>query len=264
MAFGVVYIHYNFLSKKYYIGQTQEPTYQRWKKTARSYATHKNTVALYNALIRYGWEAFESSVVAECETLDELKKTEEFYIKKYNSIAPFGYNLREMSEGRERHSDATKEKMRIAATGRKGAEPWMKYNIIKIDGKNIKQCGNCKKHLSLEENFCKVRKHYASRCHKCTALYYTYKKMPEAQKQQSFDARGKLWKELYDTPEMRQKMRDANRKPILQLDSITKQVIKEWDAAADAVKALGCAGSGISIACNSGRVYKGFLWRFKN
>lgn len=263
MATGVIYVHINKNDGKAYVGQTWQNIERRWRKTSKAYYSYKTTLVFYRALKAHGWDAFESKILCECTTQEEMNRMEEFYIKQYNSLAPNGYNLRDICDGREKHTEETKEKIREKAKARTNRpEPWKKAYIMTIDGKKYKKCWGCLKDLPLEENFSKVRKHYKSRCHKCSYLYSPYKRLPEDVKQESFKQRGEKFKEIHGTPQKRAFYKQLHSKPIQQLDLNTRQVLKEYSCAKDA-KIDGFQGPGISNAIKTKGNYKGFYWQFK-
>jgi group I intron endonuclease len=109
---------------------------------------------LQKAIKKYGRQHFLNRIVRFCKTVDEAKEYEEYYINKYNSLQPNGYNihpkggkniqewrseqaidnikegvknamtperkahLREINLGKK-HSEATKRKIRRANKGKK-------------------------------------------------------------------------------------------------------------------------------------------------
>lgn len=72
------------------------------------------------ALLEYGLDAFEFSVVEECEP-SQLLDREKFYINLFNTASEGGFNTRAnpVAYYGLRHSPATRERMRIARTGLK-------------------------------------------------------------------------------------------------------------------------------------------------
>lgn len=263
MTHGVIYVHINKENGRCYVGQTWQNTERRWRKTSKAYFSYKNTEVFYKALQKYTWEGFESKIICECTTQEEMNRMEEFYIKQYNSLAPNGYNLRDICDGREKHTEETKEKIRQKATGRKRDSSWNKLNIIVIEGKNFKQCGACKQFLELETNFSKSKNHYYCQCHKCKYKYsHGYIAVSEDVKQESFKQRGEKFKQIHGTPQKRAFYKQLHSKPIQQLDLMTKEVLKEYSCAKDA-SLEGFKGPGISNAIKTKGHYKGFYWQFK-
>ncbi len=273
---GIVYVHRHKTKGKVYVGQTWQPPSRRWRKEDSTYTSHKNCKAFYHALRKYGWDSFETEELATCTTQEELNLTEEKYIKLFDCLAPKGYNLRSICNGRSTHTPQTRAKISAAKTGKPNPFVKLKHAVFQINGVNHRKCYKCLIDKNLESEFgkCKLRvgrkqnDGHNQWCKDCRKTYrkatYKSQKIATEKKQSVYNARGKLWKELHDTPEMRKFQRDMNRKVVLQLDPQTREIIKEWEAAIDACKALKCSPSGISVACSRlGKVYKGFLWEFK-
>lgn len=88
---GIYYIK-NTRTKKYYIGCSVD-IYRRWRGhlcELRNNRHHNNY--LQNSWRKYGENFFEFKIVEECAIEDRLGK-EKYFIKKFNSKRPFGYNL---------------------------------------------------------------------------------------------------------------------------------------------------------------------------
>jgi group I intron endonuclease len=87
-------------SGKGYIGQTIRPPKKRWqdhKDNARCSIGKKNykigCPALAKAIIKYGFETFKKIILIEVETQRFLDYYEIYYIRKYNTLTPNGYNI---------------------------------------------------------------------------------------------------------------------------------------------------------------------------
>lgn len=91
---GYVYIIKNSINNKVYIGQTMNTLEHRFKKhleTARSKTKHTD---LTDAMNEFGADKFWIESLEEGNfTREELYEKEKYYIKKYNSLYPNGYNL---------------------------------------------------------------------------------------------------------------------------------------------------------------------------
>lgn len=76
-------------SGKHYIGQSINI-----KKRIASYKrlNCKKQEFIYHALCKYGFDNFIIEVLEYCDE-DKLNELEIFYINKYNSLSPNGYNL---------------------------------------------------------------------------------------------------------------------------------------------------------------------------
>lgn len=87
---GIIYKITNNLNGKCYIGQTTNSAEYRWYQHCKKSSKSKVSVAMQ----KYGKDNFTFEIVDET-AVDrwDLYNLEMFYIKKYNSIQPTGYNL---------------------------------------------------------------------------------------------------------------------------------------------------------------------------
>jgi group I intron endonuclease len=92
----------NKIDGKIYIGftsKTVEDRYRQHLKEAKK-NNNKRNIYLYNAINKHGEENFTVELVRRTKNLDYgLNKLEPYYIKKYNSLYPIGYNLTTGGEG---------------------------------------------------------------------------------------------------------------------------------------------------------------------
>ena len=94
-----IYRILNKISKKCYIGETKcKDVIWRWNQHKQKIEINKGCPALRDAVKKYGIDNFEFSVLIICFDDDRFKHEIE-YIKKYNSVAPNGYNLTNGGEG---------------------------------------------------------------------------------------------------------------------------------------------------------------------
>ena len=84
---GYIYITYNKVNGKIYIGQHKS------KKYDKNYLGSGTLIK--RAIEKYGVENFENHIIEWCNSKDELCKREIYWISKYNSFANtgIGYNL---------------------------------------------------------------------------------------------------------------------------------------------------------------------------
>jgi group I intron endonuclease len=104
---GYIYRITNKITKQNYIGQTIQDLNERWKqhKSAKS-----NCRYLKSAFKKYGLENFDFKLI--CIGFDsDLNNLEIYYINKYNSIVPNGYNLRLGGNSGGKHNEETKIKI---------------------------------------------------------------------------------------------------------------------------------------------------------
>lgn len=119
-----IYKYTNSVNGKVYIGQTSRTLEERAQRNGRNYIESKR---FYNAIKKYGWDAFIPSIIDTAETVEEANLKESHYISLYKSTDPkFGYNIcsggdcgvtsddtkRIISEkAKERYMDKTKNPM---------------------------------------------------------------------------------------------------------------------------------------------------------
>ena len=84
---GVVYKITNRLNGKIYVGQTTRPVEERFRG-------HKSgSLFIDREIQKYGVENFSLEVIEECETQEQLREQEIFWMVELNSIYPNGYNI---------------------------------------------------------------------------------------------------------------------------------------------------------------------------
>jgi group I intron endonuclease len=103
---GYIYKITNKNTGKMYIGQTIQDLEERWRGHRSS---KSNCRYLKLAIKKYGIYNFEFKLICVCFDND-MDKFENDYIKKYNTLVPNGYNLREGGNG-GRHNEETKQKI---------------------------------------------------------------------------------------------------------------------------------------------------------
>jgi len=103
---GYIYKITHKESKKSYIGQTVKDLEERWREHLKKTS---NCRYLSHALKKYGKDAFEFKLICVCFD-EDLNWYETDYMKKYNTISPNGYNLREGGKSGRQHQD-TKNKI---------------------------------------------------------------------------------------------------------------------------------------------------------
>lgn len=89
-----IYCFTNLINNKRYIGQSidvQERISQhKYRYKVKNDSGYRS--AFHSALRKYGWENFSFSIIEEC-TIEELDNKEKYWIQKYNTMSPYGYNL---------------------------------------------------------------------------------------------------------------------------------------------------------------------------
>lgn len=86
-----VYKHTNKINGKVYIGQTCQKPENRWGNGLN----YKPCTLFYRAIMKYGWDGFEHTVVEDNLTFEQANALEEKLIKELKSNEPeYGYNLK--------------------------------------------------------------------------------------------------------------------------------------------------------------------------
>ena len=101
---GYIYLLTNKINKKQYVGQSLcNDINDRWNRYKK---LEKNSIGrcLYSAFIKYGIDKFKFQIICICFD-EDCDKYEMDYIKKYNTIVPNGYNLREGGNNSKHHPD---------------------------------------------------------------------------------------------------------------------------------------------------------------
>lgn len=93
----------NLKNGKSYIGQSVHIE-RRWSE----HCIPSSKSLIGKAIQKYGKENFNFQVLEEC-SVELLNEKEEFYIKKYNSVVPEGYNIMDWVEGKISYFTIDKE-----------------------------------------------------------------------------------------------------------------------------------------------------------
>lgn len=124
-----IYCRKNTVNGKVYIGKTVRSVSTRWIETLWA-ARNSYPCRLTSAITKYGKDAFKTEILYKAKTLVELNAMETFFIILYQSHLPEnGYN---MTLGGDffgpakvgwKHSEETKNKIRLALKGRSKPSP---------------------------------------------------------------------------------------------------------------------------------------------
>lgn len=116
MVYGVIYIIRNTINNKVYVGQhIGTDVEKRWKVHEKP---HSRCFAIRNAIQKYKIDNFEKRVICVCKVGEQerLDALERYFIKKYNSLSPNGYNLTTGGRGGV-PTEETREKISQALMG---------------------------------------------------------------------------------------------------------------------------------------------------
>jgi group I intron endonuclease len=109
---GYIYKIINMITKTMYIGQTINLE-ERWRGHKK---INSNCRYLKHAFNKYGINNFKFELICICFD-EDMNKIENEYIKKYNTLVPNGYNLREGGNS-GRHNSETKKKISDSLRGK--------------------------------------------------------------------------------------------------------------------------------------------------
>lgn len=101
-------------NNKQYVGITSQPFQKRWKNHIY-WAKQGSSTCMAKAIRKYGEKSFIFKEIIKVEKTSKIKETESYYIHKYNTLAPNGYNMSDGGGGNwkgNKHSLETRAKMR--------------------------------------------------------------------------------------------------------------------------------------------------------
>jgi group I intron endonuclease len=254
---GYIYMIKNKVNNKCYIGQSiGKDINVRWRDHIRRSNTD-DCPALYGAFRKYGLEKFEFKII--CISFDEAcDDLEVYYISKYNTISPNGYNIESGGNKNKIFHPETCKKISIALTGKKHSEERKLKNSNSQKGK--KHTEESKKKMSESRKGKKFnlsneqRQKWSNRLKGHPVSDKTRQRVAEANK-------NRVW-----TDEMKQKMgeklKQYNSKKVgkFTIDSI---LIESYNSIKEASELTSTSSWYISSCCNNKiSKYKEYIWKF--
>ena len=131
---GVVYVHINKINGKAYVGQTLQDPERRFRKNSKTYVNYKSCSVFYKALKKYGWDNFETTLLASANSILNLNYLEEYFINLYNSMVPNGYNSVLQTPERVVYSQSVKDKLSCANIGKVHRPAWNRKMPFIVNG----------------------------------------------------------------------------------------------------------------------------------
>ena len=247
-----------FPNNKVYIGITSQNPKRRWLGGAG----YSDSPAIYNAIKKHGWGNVDKLIIEEIENYEEACKREIEEIANHRATEKdYGYNI--LPGGViNRLGKKISEEHRKAISGPNNPRYGKKFPMsdehrAKLSGPNHYAWGTkglrtlsdeAKKKISIANS--------GERQH----LYG--KHLPEETKRKLSEKLSGVNNPMYGK-KMDYKLNQSKRKPILQIDKATGEVIRQWNAAMDVENELGFDHSNIARCCN-GKVksIKGYVWRY--
>lgn len=111
-----LYSHKNKINGKVYVGITKQRANARWKNGEG----YKSNPAFYFDIQKYGWNAFDHTIIKDNLSAEEAAKLEVEYIELLNAKrTKGGYNKTRGGETHAHVSEETRRKLSDALTGRK-------------------------------------------------------------------------------------------------------------------------------------------------
>lgn len=247
----IIYQRLNKINNKSYIGRTERSLDERSGKNGYSYLqkdingnyTHPKFA---NAILKYGWENFDSIILETVETYKESIEREHYYILKYDSVIN-GYNcnygesntkekyfsdetLRKLSEAHKKEN-LSNEAINNYRNAHLGRSPWNK-------GIHSEKLSNSKKGINNP----------------------MYGKVP-------YNKGLKISKERLDDMRKAAKHGKDNKqsKPVVAVNPKTFNIEYEFDSIADASKFFKQKNETAIISCLKGRTKTsaGYIWKYK-
>jgi len=107
-----IYLVQNSVNGKLYLGQTKRTAAKRWEEHVKqAQSKSRDCPALYNAIRKYGCDAFSVSTLCELSDTD-LDEAEKFLIGVFG--ARFGYNVDGGGRGRSRYKHSPESRKRMS------------------------------------------------------------------------------------------------------------------------------------------------------
>lgn len=178
----IVYLIINKINGKQYVGQTTHAVQKRWKAHC---GKNNKCTAIGRAIQKYSKENFIVKTIYIANSMEELNKKEQEFIKEFNTLAPNGYNLttggmnyiasnetkRKLSERQKgkknhlfgkRHTEATKLKISNSQIGKLISNETLKKQSLSCINKRPIICNQTKIHyesISLAAKELGIAKH---------------------------------------------------------------------------------------------------------
>ena len=134
-VFGVVYLIWNMVNGKRYVGQTVQPLNKRFNAHA-----HCKTMLIGKAIRKYGKENFRYGVIKSCVSKEEMDYLEKYFIAALKSKDKnIGYNCTDGGEGLTgwKHKPETIAKISAKNSGKsRPLEMKLKLSEIKSGANN--------------------------------------------------------------------------------------------------------------------------------
>jgi len=248
---GYIYLITNTITKKQYIGQTLcKDIERRWKQHK---SCDHNSIGRYllAAYKKYGIESFKFQIICICFD-EDCNSYEEEYIKKFNTLAPNGYNLRDGGKNSKQHPDSIK--LRVESRKKTINERRLK-GLPVLPPQSEEQKSNSSKRMKGENN-----PNYG-------------KKITNNRKEKLSESMNKIWEERRKNGTFKSFINNGNfavghispnRRRVGKYND-NEDLLEEYESTVEASEKNNINRQTISKVCNGNPKYKragGFLWKF--
>lgn len=257
---GFIYKITNTINNKAYIGITTKTPEERWKAHLAAIKRGKGCPLLRYAINKYGADKFNIETIIIC--FDEaLFKLEIDYIKKYNTMAPNGYNAHEGGNGGacfagKTHSQETKDKLRNIMCEK--MTPEYKIQIGKFVSAGLKNSDKWKKAVEEGRVVWKM-----DICKKGTTKNHL---APEKKNKISISVKNYFNKStLLDRVEKHKKSILKSNGTKIEQYSLDNILIKQFDSIIETSTELGIGATNIqSNVSGRAKTAGGYIWKYVN
>lgn len=271
---------------KVYIGLSIN-IYLRWKQH-KSLSKYDSQYLLNRSLKKYGVEnhIFEIVHVLEFYDKDELNFLEAYYGKLFNvTDKRYGLNIRDCGGNNGKHSQETKEKIRVKATGRFASEETRKkFSVLRKGIKRPPFSETHKKNMQKSKRLLLGKKiiqldkngNYIKTWDCINAvdseLNIDNSSIIRVCNDKQITAGGFKWKyedeknKLTEPQSKKGRLGELNPNSIkiIQYD-LNLKFVRTWISAAEASRELKISSSNISAVCRGkDKTYKGYIWHYFN
>jgi group I intron endonuclease len=253
---GYIYLITNMINKKQYVGQTKRPDIQdRWRQHRQC---NDATVGRYlcAAYQKHGIQNFKYQIICICFDKD-CDSYEEEYIKKYNTLAPNGYNLKSGGHFSKHHPDT---KLKISESIKHTwTDEKKQYFSANFSGENAPNYGKKVSNEQKEKLRASLKKYWENISKEdykriCKERKRSLKNKTNSSSQKALDA----------LAEGRKLNLEHNKKCIGKYDNDGK-LLETFPSIAEASTKTGICRSTISKVCLKKGHYKtggGFVWKY--
>ena len=256
-----IYRRLNKITGESYIGQTELTIDSRAGSNGCRYLSLKKNgeysqPKLANAILKYGWKNFESTILETCETRDEANFLETKYILEFDSIE-HGYNCN--TGGTAWGSNSGRKVDMISTVDGTVLNTFRsaKYAAAMSGAKNCKR----------NTNIIRCCKGLQDSAGEYNGIKVTWRYHNETPEEKEF-RENNILKRQNNLKVLREKMQAYNTrksKSVLKIDTMTNNIVCEYASASEAGRDVGLFNSSKIVECCKGyrKSAAGYIWKYK-